>query len=269
MIQCKAAVRDNRAVRGPHYRMEVTVDAPFPEPVPGQFVMVRIPGRLSPLLRRPFSVHRWLPDRDGGASLALLYRVVGPATAALAALRSGDAVDLVGPLGRGFSLPSGGGERVAVAAGGIGVAPLLFLADRLLAKGTAAEDLAVYVGGKTVNELLCLTEFAHLGLKVHTTTDDGSAGDRCLVTDPLQDRVRRDPPDRMYACGPPAMLDCVASIAEAHGVACQVSIEAMMACGIGACLGCAVENRENPASYLHACIHGPVFEAHRIRLDFR
>jgi dihydroorotate dehydrogenase electron transfer subunit len=268
MMQRDAEVRSNQPARGQHYRMELAVGEDFPEPHPGQFVMLRLPDRLTPLLRRPFSVHQWSSETDRGAILSLLYRVVGPTTTGLAELGAGDIVDVVGPLGRGFTLPTGS-ESIVIAGGGIGVAPLLFLADRLLDTGTAPEDLTVYLGGKSDEELLCTEAFFRMGLKVHTTTDDGSTGDQCLVTDPLERGVRENPPDRIYACGPPGMLECVMGIARLHGVRCQLSIEAMMACGIGACLGCAVENREDPGRYLHACLHGPVFDADRIRLDFR
>lgn len=268
MIQQNAEIRSNQPVKGQHYRMELRVGDAFAEPHPGQFVMIRLPGRLTPLLRRPFSVHRWFAASESEAVLSLLYRVVGPTTTGLAELHAGDRVDLLGPLGRGFTLPNSG-ESVVLAGGGIGVAPLLFLADRLLETGTAIEDLTVYIGGKSEQELLCTSEFSRLGVKVQTTTDDGSAGDQCLVTDPLERRIRRDPPDRIYACGPPGMLDCVLGIVRTHGISCQLSIETMMACGIGACLGCAVENRKDPGRYLHACLHGPVFDADRIRLDFR
>jgi dihydroorotate dehydrogenase electron transfer subunit len=98
------------------------------------------------------------------------------------------------------------------------------------------------------------------------TTDDGSCGDQCLVTSPLEEAIRREPPDLVLACGPKAMLACVLGIVRACGVPCQVSIETTMACGMGACLGCAVGGRQDDTRYLHACLDGPVFDAEDIAL---
>ncbi|UCG06700.1 MAG: dihydroorotate dehydrogenase electron transfer subunit, partial [Desulfobacterales bacterium] len=111
-----------------------------------------------------------------------------------------------------------------------------------------------------------LQDFSSLGIAVCTTTDDGTHGDQCLVTDPLENEVAQRRPDIIYACGPTDMLACAISIAEKYGIACQVSIETMMACGLGACLGCAVERRKQPHTYLHACIDGPVFDAAHIKI---
>ncbi|MGB5619558.1 MAG: hypothetical protein WBM78_22165, partial [Desulfobacterales bacterium] len=108
---------------------------------------------------------------------------------------------------------------------------------------------------------LCTDEFTALNLPVHTTTDDGSAGDQCLVTHPVDVALADRRPDVVFACGPLQMLDCVIGIAAAHGVICQVSIETAMACGMGACLGCAVPSRDAPGRYYHACLDGPVFDA--------
>jgi dihydroorotate dehydrogenase electron transfer subunit len=108
---------------------------------------------------------------------------------------------------------------------------------------------------------LCRNDFATLGLTVHASTDDGSDGDQCLVTHPLEEAIESHSPDMIVACGPMEMLACVIGIVDKHRVPCQVSIETMMACGMGACLGCAVEGRDTSERYLHACLDGPVFDA--------
>jgi dihydroorotate dehydrogenase electron transfer subunit len=113
---------------------------------------------------------------------------------------------------------------------------------------------------------LCLDEFSAFGLPVRMTTDDGSSGDQCLVTDPLEIAVVEKRPDIIFACGPMEMLACVAGIADKNGLACQVSIETMMACGMGACLGCAVAGRKNSNKYMHACLNGPVFDIRELKL---
>ena len=124
----------------------------------------------------------------------------------------------------------------------------------------------LFLGGRGQEDLLCVVDFERLGIPVVLTTDDGSRGDQCLVTNPLEEAIRRDPPDLVMACGPEAMLACVLGIVGAQRIACQVSIETMMACGIGACLGCAVRGRQDASRYLHACLDGPVFDAAEIEL---
>jgi dihydroorotate dehydrogenase electron transfer subunit len=98
------------------------------------------------------------------------------------------------------------------------------------------------------------------------TTDDGSWGDQCLVTNPLEEAIRGAPPDLLLACGPKGMLACVLGIVRNRFIPCQISIETMMACGMGACLGCAVSGRQDPTRYLHACLDGPIFDAEEIEL---
>ncbi len=232
----------------------------YADAVPGQFVMVRTTDTIPPLLRRPFSIHRLLRRSGAVVGIELLVKVVGPATRLVTSLAAGAGVHVMGPLGRGFRL-STVERRIDMVAGGVGVAPVVFLAEHLLDKGLSPDRLAVYIGGRTRQELLCAEDFRSLGLRVVETTDDGSAGDQCLVTHPLEEAVSDDPPDAICACGPMAMLACVAGIAERHHVPCQVSIETMMACGLGACLGCAVKPRDAGRGYLHACLHGPVFDA--------
>ncbi|MEJ2039823.1 MAG: hypothetical protein P8X55_12965, partial [Desulfosarcinaceae bacterium] len=168
-------------------------------------------------------------------------------------------------LGRGFQVDSRK-RRWYLAAGGIGVAPIRFLALRMHAMGLPAGGIRVFLGGQSRQDLLCREEFEALGMTVQVTTDDGSAGDQCLITDPLEAAVADAPPDMVYACGPHGMLQCVAGIVRRHNLACQVSVETMMACGIGACLGCALENPRQKDRYLHVCMNGPVFAVDDIAL---
>jgi dihydroorotate dehydrogenase electron transfer subunit len=124
----------------------------------------------------------------------------------------------------------------------------------------------MFLGGRTRADLLCREEFQAIGMTVHLTTDDGSEGDQCLVTHPVERETEETPPDIIYACGPLPMLTCLAGIAGAKGFRCQISIESMMACGIGACLGCAVANAGDSDTYWHVCKDGPVFEANQVRI---
>jgi dihydroorotate dehydrogenase electron transfer subunit len=227
--------------------------------------MVRLIDQIDPLLPRPFSIHR-LIKKDGVASgIELLYKVVGKGTHELSLRQPGDYLDLTGPLGNGFTIPDKVGQ-IKIAAGGIGVAPMMFLVEYLKEQTRDPVDVQVFLGGRSKADLLCLDEFSALGVPVHTTTDDGSSGEHCLVTAPLDYAVAENKPDIIYACGPLAMLACVAGIADKHRVSCQVSIETMMACGMGACLGCAVVRRNHTDSYLHACLDGPVFDTRALEI---
>lgn len=264
MMQTKAQVLWNQAVAPGCYRMGLECSGELTRARPGQFVMLRTSEQLSPLLRRPFSIHGMMETERGVGGIQILYKVVGEGTRLLADMAGGSTVDLLGPLGTHFRLPQRG-RRIVLAAGGIGVAPLTFLASELVKAGFKPDDMTVFIGGRTQSELLCRQDFQRLGIGVHLTTDDGSAGDACLVTHPLEASVSRTPPDMLYACGPPPMLTCIVGIAEKFGVPCQVSIESLMACGMGACLGCAVESRRPDARFLHACLDGPVLDASQLK----
>jgi dihydroorotate dehydrogenase electron transfer subunit len=135
------------------------------------------------------------------------------------------------------------------------------LASTLQINGAELTECNVFLGGRSKNDLLCQDEFLSMGLTVYVTTDDGSMGDKCLVTHPLETASKMRRPDIIYACGPLEMLKCVVGIAEKHTVPCQISIETTMACGMGACLGCAVERKDSSGNYMHACLDGPVFDS--------
>ena len=233
--------------------------------VPGQFVMLRLGDRKSPLLRRPFSIHRLVTRNGRVIGIELLYKVVGEGTKILSSCREGDRLDMLGPLGNGFTIPDTHGT-IYLAAGGIGIAPLLFLSDDLLKRGVDLTRATLFLGGKSKTDLLCKEIFTELGMTVCTTTDDGSEGDQCYVTHPLETEANRRIPDVIYACGPVAMLKCVVDIAAHHSIPCQVSMETTMACGIGVCLGCAVGQQGDKEKFLHVCRDGPVFQSNRITL---
>ena len=266
--QLQVPVGWNREIAPGVYHMGLTCPEGFERARPGQFVMVRLTRGLAPLLRRPFSIHRKTEKGGRIAGIELLYKVVGEGTRMMADICAGDRVDVVGPLGSGFQV---GPEvkRVALAAGGMGVAPLVFLAETLAAQGLAPENVSVFLGAGSQDDLLCTDRFRALGMGVHLTTDDGSAGQQCLVTQPLERAIQSLPPDLVCACGPMAMLACVAGLAQRFAVPAQVSIEALMACGLGACLGCAVPRPSSGAGFLHACLDGPVFDAQQLDLAGR
>ena len=263
IIHESAQVLSNIALGNRTYRVRIHCRRQYAQAIPGQFVMVRASEQMDPLLPRPFSIHRLIKENHVVNSLELLYKVVGKSTHALSLLQPGDVLQMTGPLGKGFTIPANVGD-IKIVAGGIGVAPMVFLAEWLNQQRRHLAVVEIFLGGKTKADVLCLQDFSTIGTPVHVTTDDGSSGDQCLVTDPLDIAVTQSRPDVIYACGPMEMLACVAGIAEKHSIVCQVSIEAMMACGMGACLGCAVAGRKRTDRYLHACKDGPVFDSRNL-----
>ena len=265
MVQQPVRVLWNKELGGGYYKIGLACRLGMRRLKPGQFIMLRISNGVDPLLRRPFSIHNPIETDGRVTGIEILYKVVGKGTRLLAGVSSGDRLDLLGPLGSAFLLPEGV-RRIFIVAGGIGVAPMVFLATHLLGRGIASGDMTVFVGGRTKDDLLCLEEFERLGIVIRTSTDDGSAGDQCLVTLPVELALDSRHPDVIYACGPLEMLKCVSGIAESRGIPCQVSIESNMACGMGACLGCAVPIKDTPGEYVHACLDGPVFDLQQIQL---
>ncbi len=257
----------NRSLGEAYRCMGMTTGDAYRTAQPGQFVMVKLDSGFAPLLRRPFSIHRLIDPGDGGAGIELLYKMVGPTTDQMGGLRPGDTLSLLGPLGRGFTVPPEP-SCAALVGGGIGIAPLVFLASGLIAGGHGPDSIRVFLGGRSVADLLCVDDFTGMGLRVSTTTDDGSAGEKGLVTGPLERALAADEIQTVYACGPVGMLKGVAALAEKYQVACQVSIETIMACGMGACMGCAVRSQDSREDKCrHACLDGPVFEAGQIIID--
>ena len=234
---------------------------------PAQFFMIGVPGS-DVLLRRPFSVCG-LPgtfaDAKAGA-VQILYRVYGRGTRLLASLGAGAELHVLGPLGRGFTVPEGANDRILLVAGGIGSAPFPAFLAHLARSGRRA---AMIYGARSQDELPLLDWFRERCDEVMVTTDDGSLGTRGLVTHPLGAQLQNGPPQTLhvYACGPTPMLKAVAAMAHSAGVRCDLALEAPMACGFGVCLGCVVPTRETeggPVTYERVCLEGPVMPAARV-----
>ena len=223
---------------------------------PGHFVMVRVSDGHSPLLRRPFSVYDVF-DATGrssfsAAGIEILYKVVGEGTALMSSWVKGHEVDILGPLGAAPFPPVKAGEEPLLVAGGIGIAPF-----RLLARTT--EGLTMYYGARSKEDASLAWGFRGTGMKIKVATEDGTVGKKGLVT-ALMDGVGEG--TVIYACGPTPMLKAVSMLAMERGARCYVSMERTMACGMGACLGCAL-----PAAaggYLMVCKDGPVFESREV-----
>ncbi|HMA86550.1 MAG TPA: dihydroorotate dehydrogenase electron transfer subunit [Desulfosalsimonadaceae bacterium] len=263
MRQETAKILWNEPVAPTVYRIGLTGGAQYGAADPGQFVTLRLPEDAAPLLRRPFSIHRVLTDRSAHKGIEILYKAVGGFTRKLSRQQEGDIIDLLGPLGHGFTVSSEI-RSAALVAGGIGVAPMIFLAERLQDAGTNFPHSAVCLGGRSAEDILCAADFQSLSVNTRIATEDGSIGEKGLVTSLLADWLKSNQPDMIYACGPMPMLSAVSAIAKKHQLPCQVSIETIMACGVGACLGCAVKDTEHADGYGHVCIDGPVFDADRV-----
>ncbi|NTW88885.1 MAG: dihydroorotate dehydrogenase electron transfer subunit [Desulfobulbaceae bacterium] len=232
------------------------------EASPGQFVMVKSSNGITPLLRRPFSIHL----SGENEWVQILFKIVGKGSGFLAERGVGDIVDIVGPLGQGFAMPLLSCRNVCVVGGGMGIAPLFFLVRELL-KCRPEIHLKLYVGAAKASELrILLADFSGLGIEASIATDDGSLGYSGYVTDLLRSSLDRNQEWQFYTCGPQPMMSKVVEFCELGKWPCQVSLETMMACGISACLGCTVRSSPQKAlvdsrPFVHVCKDGPVFNS--------
>ena len=228
---------------------------------PGQFILLRVNELHDPFLRRPFSFSRILPPRgkrirpeDEGA-LEICYKIVGRGTSLMTQLREGQRVDVLGPLGKGF-WEIEGQQRAILVGGGIGVAPLLPWAERLQGERRRKKkapknpeekpQVLVLIGGKSRDKILGMRDLKKIGCATQVATEDGSLGMQGMATDLLERELmtQGSRSASLFACGPMPMLAKVAQIADQFDLPCQVLMEARMACGVGACLGCAVKVKE-------------------------
>lgn len=220
---------------------------------PGQFVHVRVPALETSALRRPFSVF----DASEGR-VTVLYKTVGRGTSALNGVKPGDVVKVLGPLGHGFPVECDGAALLV--GGGYGVAPLHFLARAL--KTSGHRDVVAFIGGRTSSDLLAVDELRALGVDVRLATNDGSAGVKGLVTDPLDDELARLREEgrrfELFACGPDPMLKAVAMRANGTGAKGWISMDRHMICGVGACYACIQKTVRGNS---RCCVEGPVFRA--------
>jgi NAD(P)H-flavin reductase len=241
------------------YRLLEAADPGGPAPLPGQFYMLSSADGWGGESGRPHLARAFSVCRTRGERLGFLVDAIGPGTARLAALEPGEGLWLVGPLGIGFSLPEelarvNGDSRALLVAGGVGLAPLVILAEALSASGRETHVItgfrsAAHAGAATL-----------LAAEPEIATDDGSAGHHGLITELLEARLkgRGTEGTAVYACGPPAMLDAVRRICLGRDVPAQLALEEAMACGFGACFGCVVRTVNG---YRRICVDGPVVSA--------
>jgi len=232
--------------------------------LPGNFCHLRVNQTYSPLLRRAFSFRKVEKDKN---SFELLIKVVGPGTELLSRKNPGEKIDLLAPLGNSFTIPKKN-EDMVLLGGGMGIAPLFYLIDFLLKKKYNPEKITLFFGVKKKEELILIEELVSSGIKLHITTEDGSAGYKGLITSLFYQELKEKrviiKNTKFYACGPNPMLKEVSSISRRLNLNCQISLENHMPCGIGACLGCVVNTVKG---YKRVCKDGPVFDAREVILD--
>ncbi len=262
----KAEILSNAEVAPCHYLMALSVSRVFGKAQPGQFVMLRPAGRGFPFLGRPLGIYS-LAEHAEGARIEVLYRAAGKGTKVISALCQGDRIEILGPLGNRFEHRPGMKAAILVA-GGIGIAPLVFLAEKLSLAGLPERPrLILYIGARDSAGLLGIDRMKTFGVDVRVSTDDGSAGYRGPVTDLLrQDLASFDATKtEIFVCGPNPMLKRLSDMVADHAMPCQVLMEERMACGMGACLGCTIEVRTpSGVEYRQVCADGPVFDLRSI-----
>lgn len=259
-------VQNVRNLVGDIYLMRMSCPAIARSVLPGQFVNIKVNHEYIPLLRKPFSVCRRSSEEGW---IEVLWKVVGKGTQTMSHYRVGDSVNVLGPLGQGFRTPAAL-ELALLVAGGIGVAPFPFLCEVLLAHGISVE---IFLGARSERELSFVEEFEDMGAEVFIATDDGSRGRKGVVTDLLVERISQVGSGRNlhhFSCGPTGFLNAMIDLTEGLGVDGQLSLETMMGCGFGICVGCPVETRApGPSDQLYrlTCIDGPVFDARSVILQ--
>jgi dihydroorotate dehydrogenase electron transfer subunit len=288
----QAIILENKKIINSYYKMKLSCNETLIAS-PGQFIMIKVSPSYDPFLRRPMSFYK-INKKEG--SFEILYQVVGKGTEIMSELKEGDSVDILAPLGRGFSIPEKM-EMAIIVAGGIGVAPMVALAEEIQKRGKgqgARGKISVFIGGKTKDDILCVEDFERIGVDVNVATEDGSMGEKGTCVDLVRSSefgvrssefgVRnlkiRNPKSVIFACGPQGMLKAVVAIARDNDMSCQVSLDKRMACGTGACLGCVVKVKSQESGvgswesnhgsrlstldfrlYKCVCTDGPVFDA--------
>ena len=254
MIEKTVQILANEWVADQYFRLDLRAPEIAPLVQPGQFAHVRVLPLKEGLLRRPFSIFKVEDD-----TFSIFYKRVGKGTEALSQMKPGESLSVIAPLGNGFSVPLSDGETPLLVAGGYGMAAMYLLAKRSAHKGV------VFVGGRRAVDILCVDDFRALGWDVRITTEDGSLGEKGLVTQPLQAELQRVAAGRLYACGPTPMLRAVSRLAEQFSLPAELSMDEHMCCGVGVCLACVIRVRAGDSwEYQRSCTEGPIFDSRQI-----
>ena len=266
-IETKGTTVSNRRIRSLYFKLEIHCPTIAEQIKPGQFIMLRVTRNTSPLLKRPFSVYRSYavrhPETRRRGNVVILYKNVGKGTERMTELKSGENVELIGPLGNGFRLPPlPSSANMILIGGGVGIVSLYSLAE-----ASSPGNLFVFVGGRTKEDILCVPDFKKFTRHVFVATEDGSLGFKGNVIDLFRSEralFKEKDSSYVYACGPMAMLKGLSEAAASEPFTCQASLEARMACGFGACYGCVVKTKDPQTPYHRVCKEGPVFDLHEI-----
>lgn len=251
----KGVVKANRCLSGRLWLLDVAVPHIGAILQPGQFVHVQIPRFENHILRRPFSIFYTSPDKE---VLTILYQVVGQGSAHMTTLQPGEELDLIGPVGHGWSAPDSI-DRALFVAGGVGGAPLYLHAAELVARGVSVD---VVLGAQSADALVVEPRYSDLlGHEPCIATDDGSRGHAGFCTDVVASRIAEETYDYVACCGPEPMMRIVSDMTLRAGIPTFISLEKRMACGVGACLSCVVETKEGRQ---RSCVDGPVFDAAKV-----
>jgi dihydroorotate dehydrogenase electron transfer subunit len=264
-VQVRGEVLSLRRV-GAYHQMTVVAPGIAEHARPGQFVAVAVGGEeTAMLLRRAFSIYDVSERGVYGGTVDFVFAVTGKGTAWLASRHAYDAIDVVGPLGKPFAMPRDP-ARCLLVGGGYGTAPL-FLLGKALAQRGCRIDFAL--GASTEDRLFGALDAKRMATSLAVTTDDGSLGEKGLVSDVLPEMIARNRTEVIYACGPMGMLRAVGDIAADFDLPCQVAVEESMACGVGVCMTCVlpVIGSDDNTRMVRACVDGPVFAGDRIRWD--
>ena len=278
-VQTAAPILENRPLAKDTYLVRFAAPEIARRITPGQFVMLRLAGCNDPLIGRPLALYDTYGPEGKPDSLSVVYLVKGKLSTRLAQAVAGQVLDVWGPLGNGFA--SQAIDHLVLVAGGIGQTPFLAVAQEALGQrryGNSSERASGWArrvtfcyGARSADYLTSIEDFERLGVQVKIATDDGSRGHHGLVTDVVRQVVDQTTPTdrkaaRILCCGPEPMMESVAQLAAGAGVACQVSLETPMACGIGICFTCVAKVRDERGEwdYKRTCVEGPVFDAAKI-----
>ncbi len=254
--QIDASILANTHLQGEYFRLDLYAPEIARDARPGQFIHLQVPDLEHRILRRPFSIFDTDPQ---SGRLSIVYKTVGEGTFKLSTCVAGQNVNLIGPLGIGFTEPTGN-QRSILVAGGFGCAATFLFAKR------AAIKPVVLIGGRSSIDILLQDEYKALGCDLRISTDDGTMGHKGLVTDLLKVALREMPGALVASCGPNPMLKAVGNIDENA----EISLEQPMCCGVGACFACVIklkDDNDDGWRFARSCMEGPVFKAHKVWWD--
>lgn len=252
IYQEEVKILENKSISKDFYVITVIAPKIVKAARPGQFLNYRVTNSNEPLLRRPFGIYS---ANEKTGEIKSLYNIKGKGTKILSQKKVGEQISITGPHGNVFDILNSENNLLLVG-GGFGTAPLAFLAEKIKNK-----NISVAIGGRSKELILCEKDFKDLGFKVFISTDDGTYGKKGLVTDLVQDILKKKQIDKVITVGPIPMMKVVAKVVEKYKIPCLVTMEERMACGIGACKGCVCKTKKG---YKTVCKNGPVFDAKEV-----